>query len=164
MRNPGPEKYALDRPQFVRLMNQSYEITKLVAKWFECKGFRVEIPELRISPSWNDRLDYSDSGDFYFFNNQGKKRVEVKYWPKIDFKSLDEVYANVIVNAVNSWDAAEPKPDLHIIVNKSKSHVVWINSTTKQHWYKDRVYDRRKNGERTFYFCPKRYLSCVELS
>ena len=160
----GDKKYALDRKEFVKLMKQSNVAVHIVANWFIKKGFEVKIPKLRISPSWEERLKYSDDGDFYFFKNEDEFRSEVKYWPDIDFKEINDVpYDNIIVNAINSWDNANPKPSFHFILNKSKTHVLIINSDSKKYWYKDRVYDRRKNGKRTFYFCPKKYIKCSEI-
>ena len=165
MNDCGDEKYALDRKEFIKLMKQSDVATHIVARWFIEKGYEVEIKKLKIAPSWQERLKYSDEGDFYFWKNgDKKKRVEVKYWPKIDFKLITDVtYQNIIVNAVNSWDNANPKPSVHFILNKSKTHVMWINSNTSKYWFRDRKYDKRKNGKRTFYFCPREYVKCIGL-
>jgi hypothetical protein len=161
----GPEKYALPRAEFVELMKQSDATVGIVASWLLKNGFEVDVPELRISPSWQERLKYADDGDLFFWKKEDdKKRMEVKHWPNIGFTSVEDVrYPNVIVNAVNSWDQADPKPDFHFILDSSKTHVLSINSNTQDHWFKTTKFDRRKGGNRAFYFCPKQYVKCIKI-
>lgn len=47
----GDEKYALGQEEFEKLMKQSDVAVHIVANWFIKRGFKVEIPKLKIAPS-----------------------------------------------------------------------------------------------------------------
>ena len=158
----GSEKYA--DPNFFKSLDKSEVARHIIAKRLIEKGYEVEVPELKVTPGWKERLAYSDNGDLFLLQDGKRERIEVKHWPKINFTSKEDIrYDNIIVNAVNSWDNADIKPSVHYILNANYTHVIIIDSRTREHWYRARTYDSRKKQDRSFYFCPKKYINVKKL-
>ena len=87
--------------------------------------------------------------------------MEVKYWPEIDFQSLEDVpYPNIIVDEAYKI-AKFPKPTLYgyVILNASKTGCLLIRSVTRSKWFDKKVFDKKEGDNRVFCFCPKEYVS-----
>ena len=152
--------------QFLEQLDESFTNDNIIAEWFNDNGFKVYVTPKKRANSYSEAEDRksADDGDFYFENKQGWRKGEVKSWPDIDFKSKEDIpYPNVIVNAIRSWEDADPKPVVHFILNKSKTHAIQINSDTNGNWFKKEVWDKRKGGKRWFYFVPKELVSVVKI-
>lgn len=150
--------------EFKKLLIKSRKAVNVVDRWLRSKGFKTEVPELKITPNWNEREKYSDDGDIFVIAADGRFRVEVKRRPDWSFESVDDIkYDTIIVNAINSWDNANPKPRFHYILNKEYTHMLIVSSKTSKKWFKEKKYDHRKKGTRWFYMCPMKYVRCEKI-
>jgi hypothetical protein len=148
--------------EFREAIEESRPSVVLVAKWFMARGYVVRIPETRVRPTCNERERYRDKGDFFIVLPDKELRIEVKQLSH-RFDSMGSLYPNMIVNAVKSWDKADPKPYMHIMVNGQKTHFAFVRSKTSHHWFKKEEWDSRKKGYRWFYKCPKKFFEIREL-
>ena len=146
--------------EFVRLLNNSNDVVRMVASKLYKDGYNVRILPSLISPDAESRWDYVDDGDMEII-----QRIEVKYKPEIDFKSIDDFpYEDIIIDEAYKVDKKYTSTLFtYIIVNKSKTGYLIIPIWTKQHWFKETKFDRREKENREFYLINKKYVRYMEL-
>lgn len=138
--------------KFIEMLTESRLCAWHVAEWLTRLGFVVKILPATTTPDEGGRFDHVDFGDLEII-----KRVEVKYWPEIDFHAIEDVpYNDIIVDEAYKIDKF-PKQTLYgyVILNKSKNGCMLIANETRPFWFKKEVFDKKENALRTFYFCPK---------
>jgi hypothetical protein len=136
--------------QFKERLIKSQEAVMLVAKYFEDHGYDVKVPKLVIAPHAVGAFSkYADNGDLFVSKGTRNLIVEVKHvsvkfeyaWP----------YHTMIVNSYTGYNSKEPKPDLHIILNRDSTHFASIRKETYEHWVLKRIYDKYKEADLLFY-------------
>ena len=106
--------------------------------------------------SHKDWKSCRDDGDLEVYKNNNKYRVEVKGL-SADFTCAEDwKYGNkFIVCAKHSYDQAKTKPYAYMILNKNRTHVAIVKTTTKNDWYVEYRKDSRYNDfGQECYFCP----------
>lgn len=144
------------REEFLGLLNVAQQNAQIVAEVLASRGYHVRILPHSISPNVEERWKHTDEGDLEI-----TQRVELKHWPNIDFKSLDEVpYDNVIVDEAYKIDK-EHRTTLYayLILNASVTGYLLIPIWTRRYWFKKELHDGREDSERTYYMCAKRFLA-----
>lgn len=161
MEDREKELLGMSDQEFREAMEISRPTVLMVAEWFRTKGYTIKIPETRVRPNYEEREKYSDNGDFFIVLPDRELRVEVKQLSH-QFDSKETLFENTIVNAKHRWDNANPKPYMHVLVNRGKTHFAVIRSKTSESWFPCREWDRRKNGWRWFYKCPRELFEIRE--
>ena len=129
-------------------------------EWLKGKGYDIRHPPQATRPRdipASQRWKYTDDGDLEITLEDGTKRIEVKYWPHIKFRSLTDIpYAEVIVDEAYKIEQQHTYPLLaYIIVDQSKQYGLMILKKSSEHWKQRRKFDRAEGEERDFYMCPK---------
>jgi hypothetical protein len=139
--------------EFRGLMANAREVAFVVATELGKRGHRVRVVPNTVSPNVEERWSHTDEGDLEI-----TQRVEVKHWPKIDFKSRDEVpYTDIIVDEAYKIDKKHQTPFYaYIIVNASMTGGLLIPIWSKAFWFKSTRHDRREGQSREFYLCPRK--------
>lgn len=138
--------------EFRELFYKAREVQFVMANNLAARGHCVRIMPSALTPTREDRFEYADEGDLEI-----RLRVEVKHWPKIDFKSRDDVpYDNIIVDAAHVLEKRQEMPLYgYVIVNASMTGYLLIPIWTRGHWFKETKHDRREGRDREFYLCPR---------
>jgi hypothetical protein len=137
---------------FITNLKKSRSTLWDVAEWLTGLGYVVRIIPATTTPNEIDRFQHVDCGDIEII-----KRVEVKQWLDIDFNSIDSIkYDNIIVDEAYKVDKFHPKSlAFYLTLNASKTGCIIITSDTRNTWFKEERHDRKEDGKRLFYFCPK---------
>lgn len=153
--------------QYVARFVQSNKVVAFMAGILEGRGHKVRILPATISPTLEERWKHVDSGDLevsfseayrHFHAVPDAMRVEIKQWPGIDFRTLEDVpYSQIIVDEAYKIDRAAGKLPLHsyVIVNASMSAAMVITAGTRTHWFRQTKFDKQQGRDAEFYFCPK---------
>lgn len=131
--------------RFQKSLIKSHNAVVLVAEWFKANGYEVNIEPLRVSPTFEERQEYSDQGDLYVKMDGQWERIEVKN-PKCDFTHLGNFpFRNrLFICQTRAWDRAEPKPHRFYIVNRARTHAAVVDPiATRAQWWEEEVTDTR---------------------
>ena len=140
--------------KFLSHLDDSTEAVFIVALHLYNKGLDVRINAMQKAKSHKEWKSCKDDGDLYVYKNNKSYRIEVK-GSGSDFEcAKDWKYNSFIVCAKHSYDQAEPKPYAYMILNKERTHVAIVKTSTKNKWYSEYKMDRRyDNYGQEFYFC-----------
>lgn len=138
--------------EFEALLCNAQFVANAVAVNLELRGHCVTIKPTRLRATAEQRWQCTDEGDLEI-----RQRIEVKHWPTIDFHSIEELpYRNVIVDEVYKVDKRHVLPlAAYVIVNASMTGYLLVPNSSRPHWFKKRMHDRREGAEREFYLCPR---------
>jgi len=122
--------------EFNAIVTHSDSVVHQVGKTLTYLGYKIEIPNLVLSPTVEDRWKYTDDGDIYLIKRNGKERIEVKYSYKLDFFSEDQFpYTFVIIDEKYKIDKPHKYPlNCYISVNKSRTGCLRIPASTRDNW------------------------------
>lgn len=143
------------REEFLSLLSNARDVQFIVAEDEAERGGRVRVMPFTVCPSYAARLSHTDDGDL-----EVTKRLEVKHWPNIDFRSLTDVpYKNIIIDEVYKVDKPHELPlDEYRIVNASMTACLIVGHWTRRYWFKQDRYDKRDQCKHCFYFVPKEHV------
>jgi hypothetical protein len=139
-----------DDPGFVKDLKESETTVWIVARFFQQRGENVTVRGRRIRDDAKDRHEFADRGDLEI---QGR-RVEVKRRGIPFTGPSDFPFPSIIVDVAHTWDNADPKPALYMIVNQAGTVAARVNGSTHPTWTTKSRYDGRLSRERLFYECP----------
>lgn len=137
--------------QFLEDLRASYESVMVAARWLSGKKYPVVVQPTFERPEAKQASIYADNGDLAIL-----QRVEVKHRRSVHFTSKEDFpYPTVIVDVCHSFDNANPKPFVYIILNAAMDGALIVDpSRTRHRWTKSEKHDRFKGRERSFYECP----------
>jgi hypothetical protein len=148
-------------------MNQAYiENVKaargaehLAAQWFRNRGDSAIVLKKKIAKDQSEYLDCLDHGDLMVvmrsFGSTNARIMGVKHRIKLDFTCEEDFpYPDIIVCSVNSWIHSDPKPRGFLNINKAKTHLCMVWSSTWNVWTKKTVHDKRYGTDQVDFFCP----------
>ena len=143
--------YDTDDATFVDDLKESQQYEFKVMQWLSSLGYDVTKRAMRIRSDVSQMARYSDDGDLEIIF-----RIEVKRRTDMHFTSRETFPHNtVLVDVAHAFDNARRKPYCYFILNANATHCIQVMvKDTQKHWQKMRLLDRKKNRERTFYFCP----------
>ena len=146
--------------KFIDALSESRNCAWLAAEWLTGNGYDIKILPGTTTPNEAERFSHVDHGDLEII-----QRIEVKYWPDIDFESLASVpYKDIIVDEAYKIDKFKPASLYgYIIINASKSGCLLISARTREFWFKKEVFDKKEGSRREFVFCPKGRTSFCKL-
>ena len=136
--------------KFLGHLDESEEAVWFVAQMLSKRGYRVSVPVTTKAETYGEWKGHADNGDLFI-----EQRVEVKR-RGLDFTNKgDWPHPDFIVCAQHSWDRAEPKPYLYIILSKSGTHAASVFGHSSPSWYVEKRTDSRyENVRQEYYFCP----------
>jgi hypothetical protein len=111
---------------FRKRWNGSHEAVEMVAMMLLRSGFWVQILPQEMTPSFEARHNYSDSGDLKIFALDEELVCEVK-GSSLEFKDGKHPFKSAFLCNQWSFDKADPKPSYYFIVDKSKENVAIFN-------------------------------------
>jgi len=126
---------------FRERFDRSHLAVWVAASWHWSSGTSVKIPDVsQVGP---------DNGDLFIQPGHGRRwrRVEVKHLRHDWTGRRDFPFPKVLVCATHSWDRAEPKPIEYLIFNRVLTGAIRISATTRQHWWREEIHDRRRDEE-----------------
>jgi hypothetical protein len=154
------EKEDSNHEKFLIHLNNSSEAVFVVAKYLYLKGLDVRINALKKSKSHSEWKKFKDDGDLFIYHKKNKYRIEVKGLSCDFTDDKDWAFKDFIVCAKHSYDNAKLKPYAYFILNKNKTHIGRVKSSTKHNWnVVSRKDNRYKNVKQEFYTCE---LSDIE--
>lgn len=136
--------------EFITALRQSQAAVDKVAQWLKTRGAYVSVPEVKVRPSFEDRFSYQDNGDILI-----TQRIEVKH-KQLDFTCRDDYpFATVFLDASYKIDSMGwGQLDSYVLMNRAKTHVAVVPSTSRGHWTKATVWDKKDRSHQSFYQCP----------
>ena len=145
--------------EFLSALSESQAAVNKVATWLKNRGAYVTVPEVKVRPSFDQRMDYQDDGDILI-----TQRVEVKH-KQVDFTSeQDYPYETLMLDASYKIDALGwGHLDCYVLMNKAKTHVAVVPAATRGFWEKTTVCDRKERDRRCYYVCPKHLATFFSL-
>lgn len=148
------------RQEFVDLMLESRKVTWLVASKLLSLGEHVRLVPNIIAPDEKSRWDYVDDGDIEISH-----RIEIKHWPNIDFKSVDDIpYQEIIIDEAYKIEKVHRlKLYAYIIVNSSMTGGIIISALTKKNWRKVTKFDTREKRQMDCYVIDKKNVLYMDL-
>jgi hypothetical protein len=146
--------------KFLSHLDFSAEALFIIALFLHRKGFDVWINGLKKASRHKDWKEFKDDGDLYVVHKGSMYRIEVKGL-SCSFTGLHNwPYRDFIVCAKHSFDNAIQKPYAYMILNKERTHIGIVKSSTRSSWeVVERQDNRYENITQTFYTCP---LSVIE--
>ena len=119
------------------------------------KGYTIEIPEIKITPTAEERLEYMDSGDLFIKKNNITKRIEVKHSSRNFLKKEDWIFKWFTVCAKHSFDMAKIKPSAYIILSCDYKGMAIVLTSTYNKWFPKYLPDKRYGDDyfQWFYMC-----------
>lgn len=126
--------------------------------WYRRYGIVVDEPKMEVTPNYDDRLIYTDSGDFFPLIGGHWVKMEAKRREKINFTCAENFgvriggvfrpFPDMIVCAKHTFDKTDQKPLLYIHLNASMSHAGIIRSNSYPRWTVRSVPDPYYDGKR----------------
>lgn len=156
-----PEQKEANNKSFNAHLRDSREAVNFYAKYLTRLGCQIEIPEERLTPTYEQRLEYADSGDLFTQIGDKRIRLEVKQRRNIEFSGrADYPYQSIMVCAAHSFEYADPKPYVYVILNRSLTAAAYILGDTSPEWWVEERKDKRYyNYVQRFFFAN---LDCVK--
>lgn len=147
----------LSDADFIAALSESQQYVEQVAGWLRRNGYEVDVPALRIRPDRAQRFEYSDDGDLFV-----KERVEVKHRPDLKFTGLhDFPFPTVVVDAAHRIEKARPLPMAWVILNATGSAAIIVHRTSRKHWQRVELYNRKDAERKPYYTCPLQHCQFV---
>lgn len=148
------------REEFVRLLNNSNNVTEQVVAFLKARGYDVEAIPNTLTPDWELRWQYTDNGDILI-----RQRIEVKHFQKLDFRSIDEIpFEYLIIDETYKVIAPHTLTlFVYILVNASRTGCAVVGNWTRKYWIQRTMYDSRENEERDFTLVEKKHLFYMSL-
>lgn len=144
----------MEEYNFKKVLLKSQQAVEFMGDFFTSKGYNVYIPKLVIAPyNVGAFSKYADQGDMFIEKDGVETKVEIKHI-NTDF-TTEWPYKNIIVNSYTGYNSKHIKPDVHILLNRNKTHYLSIRNETFPTWELKRVYDKVKKKELLFYFANK---------
>jgi hypothetical protein len=152
----------MEEYNFKKALLKSQEAVVFMGDFFKSKVYEVDIPELVIAPYIVGAFsEYADQGDMFLRKDGEEIKLEIKNintpftttWP----------YKDVIVNSYPGYQSKIVKPDVHIILNKDKTHYISIRNETFDKWELRRTFDRVKQKDLLFYYVDKKYINFFKI-
>ena len=144
--------------EFKRKLRESDIAVGKVAHYLEEKfGLQVVKSPLSVAPTFDERMEHSDSGDLWVNFALQPRRVEVKELTTPFTCAKDWKWEpHFIVCSKSSFDQADPKPLMYILMNPANTHLAIVKTKTHEHWYAEYRIDQTmpKPIRQLFYFCP----------
>jgi hypothetical protein len=140
-----------DTQRFRNHLEDSKNAVWQVARWLSDFGYPTQVNPTFVTPSYEDRLNFTDDGDIYI-----NQRIEVKSL-SADFTCAEDwpFKDKFLVCAKHSFDNAKPKPFMYIYLNKNKTHIAIVKADTKPLWYVEKRKDSRYDSvTQEFYLVP----------
>ena len=135
---------------FRKRWNGSHEAVEMVAMMLLRSGFWVQILPQEMTPSFEARHNYSDSGDLKIFALDEELVCEVK-GSSLEFKDGKHPFKSAFLCNQWSFDKADPKPSYYFIVDKSKKHcAVFDVSKYRDHMKLVMVTDKKRPKHETY--------------
>jgi hypothetical protein len=146
----------MEKYNFKKVLLKSQEAVYLMRDFFQSKGYEVHVPDLVIAPyNVGAFSEYADQGDMFIKKDGVETKVEIKNintpfettWP----------YKDIIVNSYPGYESKVIKPDVHILLNRDKTHYLSIRNDTFPYWELRRTFDRVKQQDLLFYYVDKKH-------
>jgi hypothetical protein len=150
--------------KFVRDLQESTASVELVAGWLRSRGHKLRVNPIRIRPSFEERRNYSDSGDIILLDPE--RRVEVTH-RKLRFTCRSDFPLDALfVEKVAKYERRSPEPYAYVALNKPMTHAAIVLCSTRPNWFVDSWHDDcLVPGQRyPCYACPKEHLSFVRIA
>ena len=148
---------------FKEVLLKSQEAVYLMRDLFISKGFEVYVPELVIAPYNAGAFSiYADQGDMFVTKDGVETKLEIKHI-NTDFIN-DFPFKDIIVNSFTGYESKNIKPDVHIIINKNKTHYLTIRNETFPKWELRKTFDKIKQKELLFYYIQKSYAKYFKIN
>ena len=156
-----PDQNEANTRTFNAHLTDSREAVNFYAGYLARLGCSIEMPEERLTPSYAQRMEYADGGDLFTRIGDKRIRLEVKQRRNIDFTCrADYPYQSIMVCAAHSWELADPKPYVYVILNRSLTAAAYILGDTSPEWWVEEKTDKRYiNYAQRFFFAN---LDCVK--
>lgn len=136
---------------FIRSLLESQGAASSVASWLQGCGFDVMMRPASVRPSFEERVDYADSGDL-----EVRMRIEVKH-RGIHFTCADDYpYDTVIVDECFKVERID-KNRLwgYVIINAAGTHACRIPAAAVFGGTVVKMFDKKDGQDREFVVCPK---------
>ncbi len=145
--------------KFVKHLEDSQESVHHVNNWLKSLGYNAKVNDYTVTDKHENWKDHADNGDITLEVKVEVKRMSFNFTNINDYK-----YKNTIVCAKHSFDRANPKPLMYVILSKDMEHAAIIKSDTHQDWYVEEKQDKRyDNYFQSFYFTNVKNLKFVKL-
>jgi len=144
-------------PTFAADLAASGDAVWHVAKWLQDRGHHVIVRAVRVRPTPEAALEYSDAGDLEIL-----QRVEVARRGFEFTNAADYPFETVFVDNAHSFDGANPKPFAYVLLNRSMTHAAIVDGRTCKHWRKTSV--SSKGLPRTLYECPLELVTFTRIT
>ena len=149
--------------QFKERLIKSQEAVELFKEYFEKHGYDAYMPDLVIAPHTVGAFSkYADKGDLFITKDGETLIIEIKH-SGITFNLTNWPYKTMIVNSYTGYNSKDPKPNVHIILSKDKSHFASIRDKTNDKWVLERKFDKYKQKDLLFYSVDIEYVKFFKL-
>lgn len=136
-----------DHEKFLKFLDESRPAVMFVAQWFNKLGYTIGLPPTTKAKTYEEWEEHADSGDLII-----NMRLEVKQL-SADFTGREDwPFKDFIVCAKHSFDRADPKPYMYVIVNKAMTHAGIVMGSHSGNWTVEERADGRFNGRKQLYY------------
>lgn len=145
---------------FLTRLEASKVAVRKVADWLIGRDAIVEVAEMRVRPSYDERHEFVDDGDLRLTIRAEVKNVSLSFTCRNDFP-----YDNIIIDEAFKVDRI-PKAQRYgwFIVNREVTHCAFVSRFSFPHWQRKRRFDSKVQQELEFYICPKEEATFFALS
>ena len=115
--------------EFKRRFENSHIGVQHIATWLHWQKIRCKVPESKVGDTREESKAYSDKFDILV-----QERMEVKH-RQLDFTDANNFkYSTMLVCACNHYNKTNPKPLMHIMLNKDMTYIGIIHRDTFNQW------------------------------
>lgn len=149
--------------KFLDRLTGSVDAVFVVAKYLHMRGFDLEIPGLRKSPSPDKNKEYQDRGDIFIINDGSRDRTEVK-GINTQFTGLDDwPHNDILISSQKTVERVADEVMNWVIVSKDRKHAAVITRDTRDQWNLIELFASNTGNYEKFYTAPKSAAKWITL-
>lgn len=128
----------------------------IVGAYLQRLGFNIVVPVPEIRPNEAERMKYMDNGDLLVTMPVQVKERSIQFSCAADYP-----YPTIFID-----ETYKIKKDtfMYVIVSSDHRYAALIDRSTRSHWVKETIFDKKQDRECVNAACPKELASFVSLN
>lgn len=151
-----------DDAKFSRFLREGWEWEDRVIERLRGEGFSVRVPARSIRNTFSDRIAYQNQTDCFIETANGDLKIEIKGRNLAYTGPADIPFPTLIVEELESWNHADPKPTAILLISKKTSEIVAAMGEDCDMWQKEKRYDNLRACPRWFLLAKRETLLTYE--
>ena len=141
--------------EFKKKLDYSRPAVGVASTILTSRGFGVLIPPDLKAEQFNDREEYSDTGDMIAIKNKRKYLIEVK---RIGSSFIKWKFKDFIVDRCATFDKKDPVPDMYIAMSSDLKAYGAVRKKNFKHMFKEVRNNPTQKSKSPYYIIDLKYV------